>query len=134
MRLQVDGATEPLFLSSGGEDYFLSAYYFNEGEFRTPNSGLTYYDGAGGLSAYKTHDRDPIFFSDGLSLVWRNGEDTTGCGDTMHCPNQWCPPGQNGRSDGSARLERRPETYQTVDYDILTYVSAGAIPADAIPA
>ena len=47
----------------------------------TPNSGLTYYDGEGTLSAYKTHDRDPVLFADGLQLVWRNGEDTAGCGD-----------------------------------------------------
>ena len=42
MRALIDQSTTPLFLSSGAEDYFLSAYYFNEGEFKTPNSGLTY--------------------------------------------------------------------------------------------
>ena len=42
MRAVIDGADKPLFLSSGGEDYYLSAYYFNQGEFKTPNSGLTY--------------------------------------------------------------------------------------------
>lgn len=31
MRAMIDGAASPLFLSSGAEDYFLSAYYFNEG-------------------------------------------------------------------------------------------------------
>jgi len=41
MRAYVDGSEKPLFLSSGTEDYFLSAYYFDEGEFTTPNSGLT---------------------------------------------------------------------------------------------
>ena len=60
MRAMIDGAEEPLFLSSGAEDYFLSAYYFDEGEFKTPNSGLTYFDGKGTLSAYKVHDRDPV--------------------------------------------------------------------------
>jgi hypothetical protein len=44
------------------------------------------------MSAYKTHDRDPLFFSEGLKLVWRNGEDTVGCGDMQHCPAQYCPP------------------------------------------
>ena len=77
----------------GAEDYFLSAYYFNEGEFKTPNSGLTVYDGKGTLSAYKVHDRDPILFDDGLQLVFRNMESTTGCGDMAHCPNQYCKPG-----------------------------------------
>ena len=93
MRFFPDQQTEPLFLSSGAEDYFLSAYYFNEGQFKTPNSGLTYYDGKGTLSAYKTHDRDPLFFNDGLKMVFRNNEDTTGCGDSNHCPNQYCRPG-----------------------------------------
>jgi hypothetical protein len=93
MRYFPDQQTEPLFLSSGAEDYFLSAYYFDEGQFKTPNSGLTYYDGKGTLSAYKTHDRDPLFFNDGLKMVFRNSEDTTGCGDSNHCPNQYCPPG-----------------------------------------
>ena len=70
MRALVDGATEPIFLSSGAEDYFLSAYYFNEGEFKTPNSGLTYYDGKGTLSAYKTHFKDPVLFNDGLKVCY----------------------------------------------------------------
>ena len=37
--------TTPIFLSSGAEDYFLSASYFDEGEFISPNSGLTYKQG-----------------------------------------------------------------------------------------
>lgn len=40
-------ATKPIFLSSGAEDYFLSASYFDEGEFITPESGLTYKQGGG---------------------------------------------------------------------------------------
>ena len=56
-------------------------YYFNEGEFKTPNSGLTYFDGHGTLSVYKNHDRDPLLFDNGFKLVFRNMEDTTGCGD-----------------------------------------------------
>ena len=44
----------------------------------------------GTLSAYKTHDRDPVFFNDGLALVFRNSETTVGCGDMDHCPNQFC--------------------------------------------
>jgi hypothetical protein len=93
MRALIDGATSPLFLSSGAEDYFLSAYYFNEGEFKTPNSGLTYYDGKGVLSVYKIHDRDPLLWDNGFALVFRNMEDTTGCGDLEHCPNQFCKNG-----------------------------------------
>jgi len=55
-----------MFLSSGAEDYFLSAFYFDLGMFKSPNSGLTYYDGSKKLSAYKLHHRDPVLFSDGF--------------------------------------------------------------------
>ena len=40
MRLYNDGASTPLYLSSGAEDYFLSSSYFDEGMFKTPNSGM----------------------------------------------------------------------------------------------
>ena len=125
MRFFPDQQTEPLFLSSGAEDYFLSAYYFNEGQFKTPNSGLTYYDKKGTLSAYKTHDRDPLFFNDGLKMVFRNTESTTGCGDTNHCPNQYCAPG--AAPDPVPQLEadalktsRSPEV--AADYNTLVWV------------
>ena len=35
MRALIDGDASPIFLSSGAEDYFLSAYYFDEGQFKT---------------------------------------------------------------------------------------------------
>jgi hypothetical protein len=130
MRFFPDQATEPLFLSSGAEDYFLSAYYFNEGQFKTPNSGLTYYDKKGTLSAYKTHDRDPLFFNDGLKMVFRNTEDTTGCGDTTHCPNQYCAPGAapdpsvpllaRGARDAGGAPEQAPDV--DADYNTLVWV------------
>ena len=96
MRAQFNGEDEVTFLSSGAEDYFLSAWYFNEGEFKTPNSGLTYKGDAsveseaGKISSYKTHDRDPLLFHDGFVLSFRNGEIVEGCGDMGHCPNQFC--------------------------------------------
>ena len=50
----------PIFLSSGAEDYFLSASYFDEGEFLSPNAGLTYKNG-GAVGAFKMHDlRDQV--------------------------------------------------------------------------
>ena len=113
MRYYTDGANEPQFLSSGAEDYFLSAYYFNEGEFKTPNSGLTYYDKKGTLSAYKTHDRDPLFFDDGMQLVFRNSESTTGCGDTQHCPNQYCAPG----AAPDVFADESPNAWETLQAD-----------------
>ena len=69
MRFFPDGAAEPVFLSSGAEDYFLSASYFDEGMFKTPNSGLTYFDHKGTVGVYKTHDRDPVVWNDGMKLV-----------------------------------------------------------------
>eukprot|EP01045_Picozoa_sp_COSAG04_P021667 COSAG04_NODE_2354_length_4285_cov_1.560440_5_plen_163_part_00 len=42
------------------------------------------------MLADKTHDRDPLLFSSGLKLIWRNGEATTGCGDMQHCPAEFC--------------------------------------------
>lgn len=94
LRLLADGNKKPLFLSSGAEDYFLSSSYFDEGMFKTEESGLTYFDGHGSLSAYKTHIRDPVIWRDSMQLIWRCGEATTGCGDMMHCPNQFCPTGE----------------------------------------
>lgn len=85
----------PIFLSSGAEDYFLSASYFDEGEFVTPNSGLTFKDGTGGIGSYKMHDlRDQVVWHDGFELHFRVGETTSGCGSEQRCPNQFCPPHQ----------------------------------------
>lgn len=110
MRAMIDGATTPLFLSSGAEDYFLSAYYFNEGEFKTPNSGVTYYDSkAGVLSVYKIHDRDPLLWDNGFQLVFRNMEVTAGCGDMQHCPNQFCRNGTD-RSPPFMKSEYRDDS------------------------
>lgn len=55
--------------------------------FKTPESGLTYYDGKGILSAYKMHDRDPIIFNNGFNLIFRNNEKTQGCGTMELCPS-----------------------------------------------
>ena len=117
MRFYPDGAPEPVFLSSGAEDYFLSASYFDEGMFKGPNSGLTYFDHKGSVNVYKTHDRDPVLWNDGMELVFRCNEDTTGCGDTEHCPNQFCEPSASGQQSvysyefdeavHAANLERR---------------------------
>jgi hypothetical protein len=71
-----------VFLSSGTEDYFLSASYFDEGTFAGPSAGLTYRGGGGNLSAYKTHDRDLVPFHGGFTFEWRNGE-------TADCPTHW---------------------------------------------
>ena len=62
------------FLSSGTEDLFLSASYFNAGFFHDNHAGLTCRTGAGKMSAYKFFEEDPVLFSKSLKLSWRNGE------------------------------------------------------------
>ncbi len=75
MRAYFSGATEPTFLSSGLEDYFLGTYYFNRGTYYTPVAGLTHIREADhSFSAYRFHDDDPIFFQKGLRLTCRCGE------------------------------------------------------------
>ena len=69
-----------LTVSTGTEDYFDSAFYFNAGPFRQENAGLTHYsdDSAQGgqvrVSAYRNHDVDPIWFDGGFRLLWRVGD------------------------------------------------------------
>lgn len=91
MRFYPDGAKEPMFLSSGAEDYFLSASYFDEGMFKTSQAGLTYFNrSTNTIAAYKIHIEDPILYTDGMRIQFRNCEQTAGCGDESHCPNQFC--------------------------------------------
>jgi len=64
-------------ISTGTEDYYISAYYFNAGEFRNDQSGYTHYTSVNNtveLSAYRFHDQDPIFFEQGFRFMWRNGD------------------------------------------------------------
>eukprot|EP01006_Ploeotia_vitrea_P008783 TRINITY_DN20959_c0_g1_i1.p1 TRINITY_DN20959_c0_g1~~TRINITY_DN20959_c0_g1_i1.p1 ORF type:complete len:350 (-),score=30.32 TRINITY_DN20959_c0_g1_i1:401-1426(-) len=91
-RAYIDGAANPMFLSSGTEDFFNSAYYFNAGMFHSAMAGLTHKKQDGihkewRLGMYRTFDRDPLVFGKGLTLKWRNCEHTgTQPGD---CPNKW---------------------------------------------
>jgi hypothetical protein len=82
LRAYLDGAKEPLLLSSGTEDYFLGTYYFNRGLYHLPLAGLTHKEepanGPSRFSAYRVHDEDPIIFQKGLRLDWRNGEEKDG--------------------------------------------------------
>jgi len=80
VRAYVGGAAKPLFLSSGLEDYFVSSGYFHHRKlFQTEVSGLTHIDvGKNRFAAYRFHDRDPVFFRDGLRLTLRCGEELDG--------------------------------------------------------
>jgi hypothetical protein len=85
-RVIIDG--QEMFLSSGTEDFFLSAYYFNKGLYHNENSGLTFKDGKGSMSAYKFFENDPILFSKSLALIWRCGEKIDGVDG---CPSAFPP-------------------------------------------
>lgn len=75
MRAYVGGAKEPVFLSSGLEDYFLGTYYFESGRFANDLAGLTYFDKENAkFAGYRIHDRDPYYFKNGLRLTCRAGE------------------------------------------------------------
>ena len=75
MRAYIDGSEQPLLLSSGLEDYFLGTYYFNRGLYHLEQAGLTHKKESDySFSAYRFHDEDPIWFSQGLRLTCRCGE------------------------------------------------------------
>ena len=89
MRAYIDGDQQTMWLSSGTEDFFLSAYYFNRDIYHLDNAGLTYKDNKGTMSAYKFFENDPLLFSKSLALVWRCGETIDG---KDGCPSNWPPP------------------------------------------
>ena len=75
VRAYIDGAAEPMLLSSGLEDYFLGTYFFNRGTYHNDVAGLTHKDDKDhSFSAYRFHEEDPIFFTKGLRLTLRCGE------------------------------------------------------------
>lgn len=96
MRAYLGDNPEPLMLSSGLEDYFLGTYYFDTGKFHADIAGLTHFDRkAKSFSAYRFHDDDPVFFTDGLRLTCR-------CGETEH-----------GDTDGKKGYLNPPKTRYT---------------------
>ena len=101
VRAYVDGDDKTLWLSSGTEDFFLSAYYFNEGIFHSDNSGLTYLQRPGAMSAYKFFETDPLLFTKSFRLTWRSGE-LVGSG-MDDCPNDFRKP--KGNIDASPELK-----------------------------
>ena len=82
VRAYIDGAQQPLLLSSGTEDYFLGTFYFNRGLYHLPSAGLTHKEvhrrGGSRFSAYRFHEDDPVVFQKGFRLAWRNGEERNG--------------------------------------------------------
>lgn len=74
LRILHGNNTQPSYLSSGTEDFFLSAYYYNEGMYQTDHSGLTYLKHPGTMSAYKIFADDPLIVNGGFHLLWRISE------------------------------------------------------------
>lgn len=75
IRAYENGDKDPMFISSGLEDYFLGTYYFNAGRYANKLAGLTHFDAERQeFSAYRLHADDPIFFQNGLRLTNRCGE------------------------------------------------------------
>jgi len=90
-RAYMDDATTPQFLSSGTEDFFLSAFYYNGGQFESSQAGLTHNERGTSntrLSMYKMFWRDPVIFQKNLKFVWKNMEDGS-------CPSKWPPTASN---------------------------------------
>lgn len=82
-----------LLLSTGLEDYYDSAFYFDGGGFHMPISGQTHKPGDGTFSGYRFHESDPLVFSDGVRMQWRNG-DVTDPATGLKCTMQaGAPPG-----------------------------------------
>lgn len=65
-----------LLLSTGMEDFYDSAFYFDGGGFHSPVSGQTHKPGDGTFSGYRFHEMDPLVFKDGVRMQWRNGDVT----------------------------------------------------------
>ena len=66
-----------LLLSTGTEDFFDSAFYFNAGQFHMDVSGFTHWEANDGnveFSAYRMQHMDPLVFRDGVKITWRNGD------------------------------------------------------------
>lgn len=75
IRAYEKGKDDPMFVSSGLEDYFLGTYYFNTGPYTNRLAGVTHLDKEEReFSAYRLHDDDPVFFQNGLRLTNRCGE------------------------------------------------------------
>ena len=85
-RAYFGSSEEPAYLSSGLEDYFLSSGYFHHGQtYANETAGLTSFNREENrFTAYRIHDRDPVFFQDGMRLTLRCGE--TRNGEPLHAP------------------------------------------------
>ena len=93
-RAIVDGGPTT-YLSSGTEDFFLSAYYFDGGGYHLENAGVTFIGSRSStVSAYKYFESDPVLFNSSFLLLWRAGESDNGVDG---CPCDFPPPSVPGK-------------------------------------
>ena len=86
-RAYIDGSNRTTWLSSGTEDFFLSAFYFDKGLYHLSNAGLTYKSNVS-IAAYKFFENDPVLFTKSFELWWRCSDKDIS-GDKYGCPNSW---------------------------------------------
>ena len=113
----------PSFLSSGTEDFFLSAYYFNRGVYHSPNSGCTYKGGHGAISAYKFFENDPLLFTESFQMIWRAAEKLNGVDG---CPSDFPPP----RTMFSSKVHSKIKGVQYADAVVTIYLWAYVWPTE----
>ena len=88
----------------------------------TSQAGLTYFNrSTSTLAAYKTHIEDPILWRDGMRLRFRNCEETAGCGDMNHCPNQFCSTDQRAQQLTASPLPSHVSSKQGDVGDVAEY-------------
>ena len=94
VRAIIDGR-DPMFLSSGFEDYFLVAYFHNPfTKAHLPDAGFERNaSDIGGdsnsVQGYRIHESDPLLFTQSLELQW---ETPMSNGQECLCPRTWPPP------------------------------------------
>ena len=113
MRAKIDGQGIT-FLSSGMEDFFLSAFYFDRGPYISYQAGLTYKlesTNSTHILAYKFFVDDPVIFSKSLQLIWRNSETLDG---PDGCPSQF--------PAGKRAADKVPWPGETAEAHIQSYV------------
>ena len=76
VRASIDNNTAPLFLSSGTEDYFEGANFFDTGLQKSAQAGVTWVSGRNPgpyqMTAFKHHVRDPVVWWSSFELTARN--------------------------------------------------------------
>lgn len=118
VRVVIDGdSNQPLWLSSGFEDYFLVAYFHasTTTKVRLPFSGFdrnATHDGENSVACYRIHQPDPILFTHSLELQW---EAPVTDGKTAECPHNW-PPQINFTSSLPTMNSNGPVVIQTLSW------------------